>query len=53
MVNTSPNLTYQDLMRKWKRKHEEIISKTRERIQVGMEKTKMRLGKNITRKHPI
>ena len=31
-VNTSANLTYEDLIRKWKKKHEEIISKTRERI---------------------
>ena len=52
-VNTSPNLTYQDLIRKWKKKHEEIVSKTRERIQVEMEKTKERLDENITRKHPI
>ena len=28
-VNTSPNLSYQDLIRKWKKKHEEIISKIR------------------------
>ena len=33
--------------------NEEIISKTRERIQVEMEKTKRRLDENITRKHPI
>ena len=52
-VNTSPNLTYQDLIRKWKKKHGEMISKTRERIQVEMEKTKRRLDENITRKHPI
>ena len=52
-VNTSPNLTYQDLIRKWKKKHEEIISKTRERIQVEIEKRKRRLDENITRKLPI
>ena len=52
-INTSPNLTYQDLLRKWKKKHEKIISKTRERIQVEIEKTKRRLDENITRKHPI
>ena len=52
-VNTSPNLTYQDLIKKWKKEHEEIISTTRERIQLEMEKTKKRLYENITRKHPI
>ena len=52
-VKTSTNLTYQDLIRKWKKKHEGIISKTRERIQVEMEGIKRRLNENITRKHPI
>ena len=52
-VNTSPNLTYQDLIRKWRKKHKENISKTRERIQVEMERTKRRLDENITRKYPI
>ena len=52
-VNTLPNLTYQDLIRKWKKKHEEIISKTQERIHVEMKRTKRRLDENITRKHQI
>ena len=52
-VNTSPNLSYQELIRKWKKKHEEIIFKPRERIQVEMEKTKRRLDEHITRKHLI
>ena len=52
-VKTSFNLTYQDLIRKWKKTHEDIISKTRERIQVEMLKTKWRLDENITKKHPI
>ena len=31
-LGRTPNLTYQDLIRKWKKKHEKIISKTREKI---------------------
>ena len=41
------------MIRKWMKKHEEIISKTRERIQVEMEQTKRIFDENITRKHPI
>ena len=52
-VNTLPNLTHQDLICKWKKKHEEIISNTQERIQVEMKRTKRRHAENITRKHPI
>ena len=52
-VENSPNLTYQDLIRKWKRKHEENLQKAKERIQVELEKTKKRLDEGITRTHPL
>ena len=52
-ISTSTTLNLESSIRKWKKKHEEMISKTREKIQVEMEKTKRRLDENITRKHPI
>ena len=52
-VNTSPNLTHQDLIRKWKKKHEENLRKAKERIQVEIERTKKRLDEEIVRKHPL
>ena len=47
VIENSPNLTYQDLIRKWKRKHEENIRKTTEKVQIELEKTKKRLAKGI------
>ena len=52
-VNTLPNLTRQDLIRKWEKMHEENLRKDKEQIQVGKEKTKKRLDEEIVRKHPI
>ena len=52
-IENSPNLTYQDLTRKWKRKYEENIRKTKERVQIELEKTKKRLYEGIVRTHPL
>ena len=52
-LRTSSNLTHQDLIRKWKNKHEDTVRKAKENIQLEMGKTERRLDKNITRKHPI
>ena len=52
-IENSPNLTHQDLIRKWRKKHEENIRKAKERIQVELEKTKKRLDEGITRTHPL
>ena len=52
-IENSPNLTHQNLIRKWRKKHEENIRKAKERNQVELEKTKKRLDEGITRTHPL
>ena len=52
-IENSPNLTYQDLIRKWKRKHEGNIRKTKERVQIELEKTKKTLDEAIVRTNPL
>ena len=52
-IENSPNLTYQDLIRKWKRKHEENFRKTKERVQIELERTKKRLDEGIVRTHHL
>ena len=46
-------LTYDSLLSRWKRRHEENIKKTKERIHMEMEKTKKRIDDKIIRKHPV
>ena len=36
-IENSSNLTHQDLIRKWRKKHEENVRKAKERIQVELE----------------
>ena len=49
-IANSSTLTYQDLIRKWKKKYENYIKKVRERILLESEKTKKRLDEGIIRK---
>ena len=44
------NLTYQDLMKKWKSNHENLLRKAKERAELEMEKTKRRNDESIVKK---
>ena len=52
-IENSPNLTHQNLIRKWRKNHEENFRKASERIQVELEKTKKILDEGIIRTHPL
>ena len=49
----SPNLTYQDLIKKWKTKHDNLSRKAKERVELEMEKTKRKNDESIVKKHPL
>ena len=52
-IPNSPTLTLQDVIKKWKSKHDESLEKAKRRMKIVMEKTKKRLDDNILRKYPL
>lgn len=52
-IQQNHSMTYQELIRKWKKRHEINLSRARERISLENEKTKKYLDAKIINHHPL
>ena len=52
-IQQNPRITYQDLIQKWKKRHELNLQKAKERIEIENEKRRKYLDSKIIKHHPI